>query len=152
MRESGNLAGIRDTQRLEEGRLRRLDSHLSYPLALRTFSAAESRAVFGTSDAFELPPAPGSAYLKVDTTVYQRLHVVIFQAAGGITSAGGQPVLRRLRELGSQGLLLSGPGEEGAVLHGTRLRSLPAGRAVHTARRGTPRLVQIAFTEEDDET
>ncbi|MBC3762298.1 type VII secretion protein EccCa [Quadrisphaera oryzae] len=61
------------TQRLEEGRLKGLDSHLSYRLALRTFSAAESRAVIGSSDAFELPPAPGSAYLKVDTTTYRRL-------------------------------------------------------------------------------
>jgi S-DNA-T family DNA segregation ATPase FtsK/SpoIIIE len=63
------------TQRLEEGRLRGLDSHLSYRLALRTFSAAESRTVIGNTDAFELPPVPGSAYLKVDTSVYRRLRV-----------------------------------------------------------------------------
>ena len=54
------------TQRLEEGRLRGLDSHLSYRICLRTFSAAESRAVIGTPDAYHLPPIPGSAYLKVD--------------------------------------------------------------------------------------
>ncbi|MDT7743988.1 MAG: segregation ATPase FtsK/SpoIIIE, family, partial [Actinomycetota bacterium] len=53
------------TQRLEEGRLRGLDSHLSYRLALRTFSAAESRTAIGNTDAFELPSVPGSAYLKV---------------------------------------------------------------------------------------
>ncbi|MCD2188883.1 type VII secretion protein EccCb [Actinomycetospora soli] len=63
------------TQRLEEGRLRGLDSHLSYRLALRTFSAAESRTVIGNTDAFDLPPVPGSAYLKVDTSVYRRLRV-----------------------------------------------------------------------------
>lgn len=60
------------TQRLEEGRLRGLDSHLSYRIALRTFSAMESRTVLGNSDAYELPPEPGSGYLKVDTTVYRR--------------------------------------------------------------------------------
>ncbi|MEJ2869026.1 type VII secretion protein EccCa [Actinomycetospora sp. OC33-EN08] len=63
------------TQRLEEGRLRGLDSHLSFRLALRTFSAAESRTVIGNTDAFDLPPVPGSAYLKVDTSVYRRLRV-----------------------------------------------------------------------------
>ncbi|SCL20949.1 DNA segregation ATPase FtsK/SpoIIIE, S-DNA-T family [Micromonospora pallida] len=60
------------SQRLEEGRLRGLDSHLSYRIGLRTFSAAESRAVLGVSDAYELPPVPGSAYLKWDITTLQR--------------------------------------------------------------------------------
>ncbi|MFG1891168.1 type VII secretion protein EccCa [Micromonospora sp. NPDC049051] len=60
------------SQRLEEGRLRGLDSHLSYRIGLRTFSAAESRAVLGVSDAYELPSVPGSAYLKWDTTTLQR--------------------------------------------------------------------------------
>ncbi|MFB6892566.1 type VII secretion protein EccCa, partial [Kitasatospora sp. NPDC056327] len=63
------------TQRLEEGRLRGLESHLSYRVCLRTFSAAESRAVIGTPDAYQLPPIPGSAYLKVDESVYQRFRV-----------------------------------------------------------------------------
>ncbi|MGP4005637.1 type VII secretion protein EccCa [Streptomyces sp. 4N124] len=63
------------TQRLEEGRLRGLESHLSYRICLRTFSAAESRAVIGTADAYALPPIPGSAYLKVDESVYERFRV-----------------------------------------------------------------------------
>ncbi|WFE48809.1 type VII secretion protein EccCa [Micromonospora sp. WMMD1155] len=63
------------TQRLEEGRLRGLDSHLSYRICLRTFSAAESRSVIGTPDAYKLPPVPGSAYLKVDESIYVRLRV-----------------------------------------------------------------------------
>lgn len=63
------------TQRLEEGRLRGLDSHLSYRICLRTFSAAESRTVIGTPDAYKLPSIPGSAYLKVDESIYMRLRV-----------------------------------------------------------------------------
>ncbi|GAA1401333.1 type VII secretion protein EccC [Pseudonocardia kongjuensis] len=55
------------SQRLEEGRLRGLESHLSYRIALRTFSAAESRAVLGVPDAHLLPPTPGSAYLSAGT-------------------------------------------------------------------------------------
>ncbi|HEY3503324.1 MAG TPA: type VII secretion protein EccCa [Actinocatenispora sp.] len=60
------------SQRLEEGRLRGLDSHLSYRIGLRTFSASESRAVLGVPDAYELPPVPGSAYLKIDTATLVR--------------------------------------------------------------------------------
>lgn len=53
------------SQRLEEGKLRGLDSHLSYRIGLKTFSAAESRQVLGVPDAYELPNEPGSGYLKV---------------------------------------------------------------------------------------
>jgi DNA segregation ATPase FtsK/SpoIIIE, S-DNA-T family len=56
------------SQRLEEGRLRGLESHLSYRIGLRTFSAAESRTVLGVPDAYELPPIPGMGYLKPDPT------------------------------------------------------------------------------------
>ncbi|HTK62384.1 MAG TPA: type VII secretion protein EccCb [Pseudonocardia sp.] len=51
------------SQRLEEGKLRGLDTFLSYRIGLKTFSAAESRAAIGVPDAFELPPIPGSGYL-----------------------------------------------------------------------------------------
>ncbi len=54
------------SQRLEEGRLRGLESHLSYRICLRTFSAQESRAVLGVPDAYELPSTPGLGYLKTD--------------------------------------------------------------------------------------
>lgn len=56
------------SQRLEEGRLRGLESHLSYRVGLRTFSAQESRAVLGVPDAYELPAVPGLGYLKPDPT------------------------------------------------------------------------------------
>lgn len=52
------------SQRLEEGRLRGLDSHLSYRIGLRTFSASESRQVLGVPDAYELPPTPGAGFLR----------------------------------------------------------------------------------------
>jgi len=55
------------SQRLEEGRLRGLDSHLSYRIGLRTFSASESRSVLGVPDAYTLPPVPGVGFLKATT-------------------------------------------------------------------------------------
>jgi DNA segregation ATPase FtsK/SpoIIIE, S-DNA-T family len=57
------------TQRLDEGRIRGLESHLRYRLCLRTFSASESQAVLGSAAAHELPPLPGLGWLRVDTTL-----------------------------------------------------------------------------------
>ncbi len=80
------------SQRLEEGRLRGLESHLSYRIGLRTFSAAESRAVLGVPDAYHLPPVPGVGYLKFGTDVLDR-----FKAAyvSGPYRARRQPRLQR---------------------------------------------------------
>ena len=60
------------SQRLEEGRLRGLESHLSYRIGLRTFSAQESRAALGVADAYELPSRPGLGYLRSDPTTLTR--------------------------------------------------------------------------------
>ena len=60
------------SQRLDEGRLRGLESHLSYRVCLKTLSGNESRLVLGTSDAYELPSAPGAAYLRVGTDALTR--------------------------------------------------------------------------------
>ncbi|WP_370588558.1 type VII secretion protein EccCa [Pseudonocardia sp. C8] len=77
------------SQRLEEGRLRGLESHLSYRIALRTFSAAESRAVLGVPDAHLLPPTPGAAYLSAGTD-----ELVRFRAAY-VSGPEGRPDERR---------------------------------------------------------
>lgn len=64
------------SQRLEEGKLRGLDSHLSYRIGLKTFSANESRTVLGVPDAYHLPATPGAGYLKCDSA-----EIVRFQAS-----------------------------------------------------------------------
>nr|WP_305785772.1 type VII secretion protein EccCa [Actinoplanes lichenis] len=56
------------SQRLDEGRINRVEGHLSYRIALRTFSSMESRSVIGVGKAYELPSEPGNGYLKLDTT------------------------------------------------------------------------------------
>ena len=60
------------SQRLEEGKLRGLDTYLSYRIGLRTFSASESRAVLGVPDAYTLPSIPGVGYLKTDSDTMVR--------------------------------------------------------------------------------
>ena len=60
------------SQRIEAGKLRGLDTYLSYRIGLRTFSESESSVVLDSPDAFHLPAIPGYGYLKVDTSVYRR--------------------------------------------------------------------------------
>jgi DNA segregation ATPase FtsK/SpoIIIE, S-DNA-T family len=60
------------SQRLDDGRMHKLESHLSYRIGLRTFSAMESRSVIGVPDAYQLPPAPGNGYLRCDVTTLVR--------------------------------------------------------------------------------
>ena len=76
------------SQRIEGGKLKGLETYLSYRLGLRTFSADESRTVLETTDAFNLPPLPGFGYLKVDTSTYARFK------AGFVSGAYHGPVPR----------------------------------------------------------
>ncbi|MEX2659364.1 MAG: type VII secretion protein EccCb, partial [Acidimicrobiales bacterium] len=84
------------SQRLDEGRLRGLESHLSYRIGLRTFSAAESRTVLGVPDAYTLPPEPGGGYLKVDTTVLERFRAALVSGPYERPGGGASPVLEPL--------------------------------------------------------
>ncbi len=77
------------SQRLEEGRLRGLDTHLSYRVGLRTFSAMESRVVLGVTDAYELPSAPGNGYLKEATEGLVRFKAAYVSGAYTKASTAG---------------------------------------------------------------
>ncbi len=127
------------SQQLDEGRLRGLEGHLSYRIALRTFSAAESRAVLGVSDAYELPPLPGSGYLKVGTTVYTR-----FRAA--VVSRPYAPDVQTETVARARPFYLSGPGR----VEPSTPASLPPSSgttmlevAVERLRDGAPRAHQV---------
>lgn len=64
------------SQRLDEGRLRGLEAHLSYRICLKTLSANESRIVLGATDAYQLPNTPGAGFLRTGTG-----ELIRFQAA-----------------------------------------------------------------------
>lgn len=88
------------SQRLEEGRLRGLETYLSYRIGLRTFSAAESRTALGVPDAYHLPSVPGSGYLKFGTdemTRFKAAYVSGTYRTGASAGAGGGslPIERR---------------------------------------------------------
>ncbi|BBY17457.1 type VII secretion protein EccCa [Mycolicibacterium litorale] len=77
------------SQRLDEGRLRGLDTHLSYRICLKTFSAGESRAVLGVADAHDLPNTPGVGYLKTASGELTRFRTAF--VSGPVTAARGAP-------------------------------------------------------------
>ncbi|WP_432124900.1 type VII secretion protein EccCa [Streptomyces sp. C10-9-1] len=88
------------SQRLEEGRLRGLETYLSYRIGLRTFSAAESRAAIGVPDAYQLPNVPGSGFLKYGTDEMVRFKAAyvsgVYRSGRHTADTGGpRPVDRR---------------------------------------------------------
>lgn len=87
------------SQRLEEGKLRGLDTYLSYRIGLRTFSASESRTAIGVPDAYHLPSVPGSGYLKFGTDEMTRFKAAYvsgaYRSGGPDLSVGQFPVERR---------------------------------------------------------
>ena len=77
------------SQRLDEGRIHRVEGHLSYRIALRTFSSMESRSVIGAGSAYELPSEPGNGYLKIDTTNLVRFKAAYVSGPVPAGSGGG---------------------------------------------------------------
>ena len=59
--------------------------------------------------------------------------------------------MQRIKELGAQGVVLSGDPNEGGILGNVRPRVMPAGRGGDfVSRRRGSLLVQTALTETDD--
>ncbi|MFG1953096.1 type VII secretion protein EccCa [Micromonospora sp. NPDC048830] len=101
------------SQRLEEGKLRGLDTHLSYRIGLRTFSAVESRIVLGVPDAYELPSAPGHGYLKTDTATMLRFRAAYvsgpYRTPGQQAKSSQALVQRRIVHYGTEFVPMRAP-------------------------------------------
>jgi S-DNA-T family DNA segregation ATPase FtsK/SpoIIIE len=72
------------------------------------------------------------------------LHLVLTRRAGGVGRALYEPVLQRLRELGTPGIVMSGDRDEGPVVGTVRPGPQPPGRGWLVTRRDGARLVQLA--------
>ncbi len=79
------------SQRLEEGRLRGLEAHLSYRICLKTLTAGESRAVLGTLDAYQLPNTPGAGFLSTSGGEPIRFQAAFVSGRSTATGPAGAP-------------------------------------------------------------
>jgi len=77
------------------------------------------------------------------------LHLVLARSAGGAGRAMFEPVIQRLREMGSTALLMSASKDEGPIF-GVKPVTLPCGRGYLATRRAEPLLVQTAFATSGD--
>jgi S-DNA-T family DNA segregation ATPase FtsK/SpoIIIE len=79
------------------------------------------------------------------------LHLVAARASGGASRAMFEPVLQRVRELGSPGVLLSGEKDEGVLLGDAKPSHQPPGRGTLVRRRLGSSLVQVTWTPPPDD-
>jgi len=75
------------------------------------------------------------------------LHLLITRRVGGASRALYEPVIQRLRELDTPGLLMSGRPDEGALFGNLKPSPQPPGRGTLLRRSDGNQLVQTAWTE-----
>lgn len=75
------------------------------------------------------------------------LHLILARRCGGVSRALFEPMLQRLRELDTPGLLMSGNRDEGPVFGNLRPSPQPAGRGTLVRRRDGAQLIQTAWAE-----
>jgi S-DNA-T family DNA segregation ATPase FtsK/SpoIIIE len=73
------------------------------------------------------------------------LHVILARRSGGASRAMFDPVIQRLKEIGTPGIVLSGDRDEGQLLGSVRPSAQPPGRGYLVGRRGDAQLVQLAW-------
>jgi S-DNA-T family DNA segregation ATPase FtsK/SpoIIIE len=73
------------------------------------------------------------------------LHVVLARRSGGAGRAMYDPVIQRMKEIGTPGIVLSGDRDEGPLLGNLRPSAQPPGRGHLVGRRGDAQLVQLAW-------
>ena len=78
------------------------------------------------------------------------LHVVLTRASGGAGRGLYEPVVQRLRELGSPGVVMSGNKDEGVLLGTVKLGPLAPGRGTLVSRRNGSNFMQVAWTDLPD--
>jgi S-DNA-T family DNA segregation ATPase FtsK/SpoIIIE len=73
------------------------------------------------------------------------LHIIIARRSGGAGRALYEPMMQRLKELGAQGIVLSGDKDEGVLLGNVKPQPLPPGRGMLVTRRRGTFMVQTGW-------
>ncbi|MBW0017221.1 MAG: type VII secretion protein EccCa [Mycobacterium sp.] len=114
------------SQRLDEGRLRGLEAHLSYRICLKMLSPSESRTALGTVDAYELPNTPGVGILRGgsgELIEFQTAYVSGPLPPTGVTAAPSE-VSVRVFSTHVTGSIISAAADESTAADHTLLRAV----------------------------
>jgi S-DNA-T family DNA segregation ATPase FtsK/SpoIIIE len=79
------------------------------------------------------------------------LRMYVARRTGGAMRGLFEPIIARIRDVGSPGIVLSGSREEGPLLGGLRAQPLPPGRGFLVGRQGTSQLIQLTHPPADDQ-
>jgi S-DNA-T family DNA segregation ATPase FtsK/SpoIIIE len=108
------------------------------------------------ADDYDLVSGEGNPLMVLQPLLAQSrevgLHVIIARRTGGAARASFDPVLSRLRDLNTPGLVMSGDRAEGPLLGPVRPSPLPPGRAWMVTRKEGVRLVQLSWLDSQFDT
>ncbi len=117
------------------------------PQQLRSRSWWEGSDLFLVVDDYDLLAGASNPLLPLADLVSQArdigLHLILARSAGGAGRAMFDPIIQRVRKMGSPGLIMSGSKDEGALVGSVKPQ--PQGRGFFVERRSGSRLVQVAL-------
>jgi S-DNA-T family DNA segregation ATPase FtsK/SpoIIIE len=137
---------------VREAMVKRLPPPDLTPQQLRSRSWWEGSDLFLVVDDYDLVAGASNPLLPLIELLPQArdigLHLILARSAGGAGRAMFDPVIQRVREMGSPGLIMSGSRDEGALLGSVRPQAQPPGRGYFVERRTGTHLVQTALLDD----
>jgi S-DNA-T family DNA segregation ATPase FtsK/SpoIIIE len=122
------------------------------PQQLRTRSWWKGSDLFLVIDDYDLVSGTANPLLAISDLIPQArdigLHLIIARSAGGAGRSMFDPIIQRVRELGSPGLIMSGSKDEGALIGSVKAQPQPPGRGFFVERRAGSQLVQVALLDD----
>jgi DNA segregation ATPase FtsK/SpoIIIE, S-DNA-T family len=77
------------------------------------------------------------------------MHMIVARRSGGASRASFDPIIGKLKELSSPGMVMSASKDEGVLLGTYKSRQLPPGRGVLITRKQGQQLTQISWLQPD---
>ena len=140
---------------VREALAQRLPSPDLTPAQLRSRSWWQGSDLFLLVDDYDLVAGVTNPLLPIADLIPQArdigLHLIVARSAGGAGRAMFDPVIQRIREMGSPGLIMSGSKDEGSLLGSVRPQAQPPGRGLFVERRTGSQLIQTALLGDGSE-
>jgi DNA segregation ATPase FtsK/SpoIIIE, S-DNA-T family len=122
------------------------------PQQLRSRSWWEGSDLFLVVDDYDLVAGASNPLLPLADLISQArdigLHLILARSAGGAGRAMFDPIIQRVREMGSPGMIMSGSRDEGVLIGSVKPRAQPPGRGFYVQRRAGSQLIQVALLDD----